>query len=81
MKPSIRKSKFIAAVPTNIFPLCSVGVSGFIICMLAGRFSASLQLTNDYVAPVSSIADTANLRVFSSQYKKPYCILMLLSSG
>ena len=48
-------------------------------CMVANSFFASLQLTNDYVKPVSNIADTENPWVLISKHKRPNCTLTLLS--
>ena len=78
---SISISKFIAIVATDAFPIGNVMVSGFIVCTIAGSFCASLQQTNYHVTPVSSIADTENLWVFTGKCKRPHCIPMLLSSG
>ena len=81
MKSSISIFRLIAIVATNVFPIGNVAVRGFMVYMVAGSFSASLLLTNDHVAPVSSIADIVNLWVFIGKYKRLCCILMLLSLG
>ena len=53
----------IADVATMFSLVGNVMVKGVVVCMVAGSFTASLQLTNDRVAPVSNIAGTANLWV------------------
>ena len=53
-------------------------VRGIMGCTATGSFSASLQLANDCVAPMSNITDTVNLWVSIGKYKKPHCILILL---
>ena len=53
-------SNCIANVATNVFPIGNIMVKGIMDCMVAGSFPASLQLTNDRVAPVSNIAGTVN---------------------
>ena len=53
-------SKYIANVATNVFPIGKIMVKGILGCMVANSFVASLQLSNDHVVPVSSIAGTAN---------------------
>ena len=68
--------KFIADVATNVFPIGNVTGRGIVICMVASSFSASLQLTNNHVVPVSNMADTANLWVYTGKYNRPPCILM-----
>ena len=47
----------------TFFPVGNITVKGIVVCMVAGSFAASLQLTNDHVVPVSNIASTANLWV------------------
>ena len=74
-------SKFITILASNVFPIGNVMVRGFMVYIVAGSFFASLQLTNNYMAPVSSIADTENFLVLTGKYKIPHCILMLLSLG
>ena len=54
-------------------------VTGIMGCTVVGDFAASLQFTNDRVAPVSNIAGTANLLVGIDKYKRLHCILMLLN--
>ena len=56
-------SYFIANVATNVFPVGNVIVKGIVVCTVAGSFAASLQLTNDRIAPVSNISGTENLWV------------------
>ena len=63
IKLSINISTCIANVATIVYPVGNAMVSGAVVCMVAGSFATSLQLTNDCVVPVSSIADTANLWV------------------
>ena len=43
-----------------VFPIGNITVSGIVVYTIAGSFAASLQLMNDCIAPVSSIAGTAN---------------------
>ena len=43
-----------------VFLIGNVTVKGFVVYTIAGSFAANLRLTNDRVAPVSSIAGTAN---------------------
>ena len=56
-------SNYIANMATNVFPVNNVILKGTMGCMVAGSFYASLQLTNDRVALVSSIAGTVTLWV------------------
>ena len=81
MKSSIRKTNYIAKVATNTLPIGNIIVRVIMFCMFSGSFSASLQLINDCVAPVSNIANTGNLWVLIIKYKRSCCILMLLNSG
>ena len=74
-------SNYASKVATNIFPIGIVMVRSIVVCMVAGSFSASLWLINDCMAPLSKIANTANLRVLVSKNKRLCCILMLLKSG
>ena len=53
-------------------------VRGVMVYRIAGSFAANLRLTNDHVAPVSSIAGTANPWVWMDKYNKPSCICTLL---
>ena len=48
----------MANVATNTSPVSNITVKGVVVCILASSFAASLQLTNNYVAPVSNIAGT-----------------------
>ena len=43
-----------------IFPVGKVTVRGVAVYTIAGSFAANLWLMNDCIAPVSSIAGTAN---------------------
>ena len=52
--------------------------SGVTSCMVIGNYLASYQLMNDCIAPVSSIAGTANPCVPIGSYKRPYYILIML---
>ena len=54
-------SNCLVNVATNVFPVGNITVKGVVVCTVVGSFSASLQLTNDYVVPVSNIAGTENL--------------------
>ena len=56
-------SNSISNVATNVFPISNITVKGIIGYEVAGSFSASLQLTNNRMVPVSNIAGTANLWV------------------
>ena len=53
-------SNCIANVATNIFPVGNITFKGVVVCTVAASFDASLQLTNDHVAPVSNIVGTVN---------------------
>ena len=81
MKLSISMSNYIAKVATNVFPIGNDTVRAFVVCKLAGTFSASLLLTNDHMVPVYNIVDTANPWILIGKYKRPHCILTLLNSG
>ena len=81
MKLSIGISNYISEVATNVFPIGKITVRGIMVCTIAGRFFASLQLTNNCVEPVSSIADITNPWILIGKYKRLYCILILLNSG
>ena len=61
-----------------VFLVGNVTVSGVVIYTIAGSFAANLQLMNDRIAPVSSIAGTANPWVYTDKYNRPHCICMLL---
>ena len=50
----------MANVAINVFPVGNVTVIGVMGCTVASSFSASLRLTNDHMAPVSNVANTAN---------------------
>ena len=63
MKSSISISNWIAEVATIVFPVGIVTVRGIVVYAIAFSFAANLQLMNDHVAPVSSIAGTVNLWV------------------
>ena len=80
MKSSIRISNYVAKLETNVFPVGNVMVRGIMGYMIAGSFSVSLQLTNNCVSPVFKIADTENPWVLIGKYKRPCCVLVLLSS-
>ena len=66
-------------VATNILPFGNIMVKGIMGCTVVGSFSASLQLTNGCVTPVSNIAATANPLVWIGKYNRPYCIVMHLT--
>ena len=53
-------SNCIVNIATNVFPICNVMVKGIVVCMIAGIFTASIQLTNNCMAPISNIASTVN---------------------
>ena len=42
MKSSISMSNSISIVETNVYPVGNITVRGFVICTVAGSFSASL---------------------------------------
>ena len=44
-----------------VFLVGNVTIRGVVIYTIAGSFAANLWLTNDYIAPMSSISGTANL--------------------
>ena len=81
MKSSFSISNCIADVVVIIFPVGSVTVRGAIVCTVAGNCAANLWLINDCVAPMSSIAGTANPWVYTDRDKRPHCICTLLSNG
>ena len=81
MKLSISISNYISKLATNVLNIGNRTVRGIVGCVLARSFSASLQITNDHMAPVSNIADTVNLWVLIGKYKRPCCIPIVLSSG
>ena len=74
-------SNFVADVATNVFPVSNIIVKGVVVCMVANRFAANLQLKIDLVAPVSNIAGIMNPRVWIGKYNRPCCILTLLNCG
>ena len=53
-------SNWIADVVVIIFPVGNITVRGVIVYTVAGSCAANLCLTNDFVAPMSSMAGTAN---------------------
>ena len=81
MKLSISISNWIADVIVIVFPVGNVTVRGDVVCTVAGNCAASLWLTNDCVAPVSSMAGTANPWVYMDRCKRPCCVCTLLSNG
>ena len=81
MKLSIGISNSIAIVGTNVFPVGNATSRSFIVCTVTANSYPSLRLTNNHMAPVFNIADTMNLWVFIDKYKRPHCILILLSLG
>ena len=64
-----------------VFLVHSITIRGVVVYTIAGSFAANLWLTNDHVAPVSSIAGTANPWLYTDKYKRPHCVCMLLSDG
>ena len=64
---------------TIVFPVGNVMVRGVVVYAIAGSLAANLQLTNNHVVPVSSIAGTANPRVWTDKYNRLHCICTLLS--
>ena len=66
---------------TSVFPVGSIMLKGIMGCTVAASFSASLQLTNNYIAPVSNIADTVNPWLWIGLYKRPCWVSMLLNYG
>ena len=81
MNLSISISNWIADVVVIVFPVGNVTVRGDIVYTVAGNCAANLRLTNDRIAPVSSMAGTENPWVYTDRYKRPCCICMLLSNG
>ena len=81
MKSSISIYNWIADVVVIVFPVGNITVKGDVVCTVAGNCAANLRLTNDRVAPMSSIAGTANPWVYTDRYKKPHCVCTLLSNG
>ena len=51
---------YLAGVATNVFPVGNIMVKGIMGCTVDSSFCASLWLTNDHVASVSTIAGTSN---------------------
>ena len=81
MKSSISISNWIADVVVIVFPVGNITVRGAVVCTVAGNCAANLRLTNDRIAPVSSMAGIANPWVYTDRYKRPCCICILLSNG
>ena len=53
-------SSFITKVETSVLPVGNVSVRGVAYCIASCSHSASKQLANDHIAPVSNMADTVN---------------------
>ena len=66
---------------SSFFLVSNVTVSGVVVYTIASSFAANLQLKNDRVAPVSSIAGTANPWVYTDKYNRPRCVCILLNDG
>ena len=81
MKSSISISNYIAQIATNILPTGNVIVRGVVYFIVAGSFSASFQLTNNHIAPMFKIPDSANSWVLTGKFKRSHCILWLHSPG
>ena len=81
MKSSKSISNWIADVVVILCPVGNITVSGIMVYTIAGSFAANLQLTNDCIAPVSSITSTVNPWVYTAKYNRSHCICMLLSDG
>ena len=81
MKSSISISNWIADVVVIVFPVGNITVRGVVVYTVAGSCAANLWLTNDRIAPMSSMAGTANPWVYTDRYKRPRCICTLLSNG
>ena len=64
---------------TNVFLVGNITFKGIVVFTVAGSFAASLQLTNDHMAPVSNIAGTVNPWVLSGKNNRPHCTLMILN--
>ena len=64
-----------------VFLVGNITVSGVMVYTIAGSFAANLRLTNDCIAPVSSIVGMANPWVYTDKHKRPRCICMLLNDG
>ena len=56
-------SNYITDVVTSVLPVGYVTVKDVMGCTVAGSLSASLQLMNDHVVPLSNMAGIANLWV------------------
>ena len=81
MKSSISISNWIADVVVIISPVGNVTIRGVVVYTVAGSCAANLWLMNDHIAPMSSIAGTANPWVYTDRYKRPHCICVLLSNS
>ena len=81
MKSSISISNWIADIVVIVFPVGNVTIRGAMAYTVAGSCAANLWLINDHIAPVSSIAGTANPWVYTDRYKRPHCVCTLLNNG
>ena len=66
---------------SSFFLVGNITIRGVIVHTIAGSFVANLWLMNDHIAPVSSIAGTANPWMYTDKYKRPHWICTLLSDG
>ena len=62
----------MANMATNVFPIGNIIIKGIVICMVAGSFTASLQFTNNCVAPVFNKVGTANSWIWTGKYNRPH---------
>ena len=76
---SISISNCISDVAVIIFPVGKITVSGVVVKAIAGSFATNLQLMNDCVVPVSSIAGTENPWVWMDRYNRAHCNCKLLN--
>ena len=74
-------SSCIADVATIVFSIGNVTVRSIVVCTVAGSFAASLQLTNNCMAPVSNIAAIVNPWVWTNKYNGLHCTFTLLNYG
>ena len=80
-KSSISISNWMADVAIIFFPVGNVTVRGVVVSTITGSFAANLQLINECMAPVSSIASTTNPWAWMDKYNRPHCICIILNYG
>ena len=79
MKSSTKMYYCIALVDTNILPKSSILVNSSTSSSIAGSYSASLLLINNYLAPVSNIIYIENPSILIGKYKWPCYIFNIIS--